>query len=457
MSFNTREVDIDARTDQGRQRTSNQDSVGRADEAQVDRSLRERYGRLYLVADGVGGNADGADASRLVVEHVIDTFYYDPDLPDNPEERLPAAIKRATNIIHDEANRRRNNMRSTVVAAVVHQDRLIIANVGDSPAFLIRPGQAPKQLTVAHIHRGKNGSKGALAQAMGDEEVFPAKFATAFQADDIVVLCSDGLTDLLAPDEIAAIVTRYPAEQATKHLIREANKRGGHDNISVVVVRNGPPPAVVAPEPQTAVNPHWLLVGGAVVIVVAAMIGAFLLFNFLGADEESPPVAPPGNGAPTIATSAANPDNNPGASIFGGPPTATLAGMPSPTPSPEPPVPTKPPSGPQGPNRTPRTNPTATPIPPAPANPPAATDTPAPPPAPTDPPPAPTDPPPAPTNPPPAPTNPPPAPTNPPPAPTNPPPATTGPTTQPTPETTTQPTPETTTQPTPETTTQPTP
>lgn len=347
MTFSTQNVDIAAHTDRGRQRSDNQDAVGRADEAPyIRREQRETYGRLYLVADGVGGNADGAVASRLVVERTLDHFYNDHDLPEDPELRLVAAIKRASVAVHNEAVRRRNNMRSTVVAALIHDDRLIIANVGDSPAFLIRPNQAPKQLSVAHVHKSDRG-KGSLAQAMGDEEVYPARFAMTLQPDDIVVLCSDGLTDLVKPDEIADITQRYPAEQATRQLINLANKRGGHDNISVIVIRNGQPPAVSSLPAAPSFDQRWLIVAGGVLgVVVLLALVLFALPRNDAVNTDPPSVRPTLEGGSRTEI----PNNSSGAPGLGNLPTATLAGFPTstftPTPEPTRLVPTRPASRP---------------------------------------------------------------------------------------------------------------
>jgi serine/threonine protein phosphatase PrpC len=276
MGTSTASFDIDARTDRGRQRSNNQDSIGRADRWKnrdgqpIERSLRERYGRLYIVADGVGGNADGADASRMVVDEVMQAFYYDTRLPEEPVERLRAAIEFATSVIHAEAHRRHNNMASTIVAALIHDSTLTIANVGDSPALLCRPGQTPKLLTKAHVRRESDGGT-SLAQAMGDRQVVPSIFSMPLEEGDAVVLCSDGLTDLVQPDEIAEIVSTRPAGDATRTLIALANRRGGHDNISAIVVRNAPPPKRVAPFAGRRVLMAVAALG------VAGLLGAVLL------------------------------------------------------------------------------------------------------------------------------------------------------------------------------------
>ncbi len=284
MSMGTSTFDVDARTDRGRQRANNQDNVGRADQwhrkdgISVDRDLRERYGRLYVVADGVGGNADGADASRIVVDEVINAFYYsagDDQFPEAPVDRLKAAIEYASRQVFAEAKRRRNNMASTVVAALIHGNTLTVANVGDSPAILCRVNEQPKTLTKAHIRRSEDGGK-ALSQAMGDKQVYPSLYSTEWRENDVIVLCSDGLTDLVTPEEIADIVLSTPnARQATRKLINLANQRGGHDNISAVVVRHAPPTGEIdrswsVPIPTRA---QFLAVIGLVALSVLSIIG----------------------------------------------------------------------------------------------------------------------------------------------------------------------------------------
>lgn len=337
MSLSTASFDIDARTDRGRQRSNNQDSIGRADQwrnalGPLERELRERYGRLYIVADGVGGNADGADASRMVVDLVIGTFYRDTSgtLPEDPEERLRAAIERVTGEIHAEAQRRNNNMASTIVAALVHNERLIIANVGDSPAILVRTGQAPKQLTKAHIRREADGGT-SLAQAMGDPQVSASLFSMPFAPGDAVVLCSDGLTDLVQPTEIAEVVERYPSGDATRVLIDMANRRGGHDNISALVVRNGPPP----PRRAAGIGGRRMafLAGG---LAVALMLGVLLFFApqlISGVPQPNVPDAPQ-RATQVFQLGGGNQQSDPSQPVLStlNPATATL------TPSPIPPT-----------------------------------------------------------------------------------------------------------------------
>ena len=351
MGTSTASFDIDARTDRGRQRSNNQDSIGRADRWKnrdgqpIERSLRERYGRLYIVADGVGGNADGADASRMVVDEVMKAFYYDTRLPEEPVERLRATIEFATSVIHAEAHRRHNNMASTIVAALIHDSTLTIANVGDSPALLCRPGQTPKLLTKAHVRRESDGGT-SLAQAMGDQQVVPSIFSMPLEEGDAVVLCSDGLTDLVQPDEIAGIVSTRMAGDATRTLIALANRRGGHDNISAIVVRNAPPPKRAAPFAGRRVLMAVAALG------VAGLLGAVLLTLPL---LNATPVLPQGSSQQS-GTSLSTPLFGGGShtTIPGGLPTSTLGALPTPTDTPAPPTATR---------RPPTARPTAQPSP----------------------------------------------------------------------------------------------
>ncbi|MFQ3682798.1 protein phosphatase 2C domain-containing protein [Roseiflexus sp.] len=332
MATSTASFDIDARTDRGRRRTNNEDSIGRADQwsdrdQQVSRALREQYGRLYVVADGVGGNADGEDASRMVVNEVMRAFYHNSSgvLPENPVERLRAAIEQANSAVYAEAQRRGNNMASTIVAALIHGDTLTVANVGDSMAFLCRSGQSPKPLTKAQVRQEADGGK-ALVQAMGDQRVHPAMFSVQLHEGDAIVLCSDGLTDLVQPAEIAEIVTVHSSERSTRALIDLANRRGGHDNISVIVIRNGPPPKL-AP----AASPG--LEGRARMLAASLFVAALLAVVVIAAPYLNPP--PPGgeNNAsrPTSAPVALVGGGNQNTAVLAGLPTATLGALPTAT------------------------------------------------------------------------------------------------------------------------------
>jgi len=247
----TRAFDIGSLTDQGR-RSNNEDTVLRVEDwDRATQSQRHTLGRLYVVADGVGGNDNGEVASDLVVKGLMQ-HYYDESVAEgtSPIDRLRRAVELTTREISDESLRRDNNMRSTVVAALIldpdgqrERRRLVLANVGDSPAILFRKGQPPRKLSQDHVRRDQT-----LSQAMGDEVVNVAMFNEPLQIDDVVVICSDGLSDgergPVTPKEIERVIRGTSAQAASAELVRLAKRKGSSDNISAVVIRNGdrPPP-----------------------------------------------------------------------------------------------------------------------------------------------------------------------------------------------------------------------
>lgn len=237
----TIDFDIGQHTDKGIRRQDNQDRMGRADKwlDKEQHELRQRYGRLYVVADGVGGNQNGEKAARMTVEGVLQRYYDEQDSanPADLHERLRYAIERTSEKIYYAAEDDCTNMASTIVAALVYQDRLIVANVGDSRALLIR-GRDKSVVQVSTDH-ATPGRKGMLTQSMGDIEVEVTIREEPFTPGNIVVLCTDGLTDLVTPDEIQDIVSRNNAGSASKELVALANRKGGHDNITALVVRHG--------------------------------------------------------------------------------------------------------------------------------------------------------------------------------------------------------------------------
>ncbi|MGQ9741677.1 protein phosphatase 2C domain-containing protein, partial [Chloroflexus sp.] len=285
MGVSSTRFDVGAHTDRGRQRSNNEDAIGRADQwsykgQKIQQTQREQYGRLYIVADGVGGHNDGEVASRMVVNEVIRLFYTENEtLSTDPVERLKAVIREASTCVYNESQRRQNNMRSTIVAALAFEDRVVIANVGDSRAYIVRDDTI-KQLSLDHSRRRQDGLS-VLTQAMGDPDVSPATFTTPWRDGDRIVLCSDGLTDLVDAEEIANIVRQKSAQEATKQLIKLANQRGGHDNISVVVIHHAPSVESVAADKGNGSIPidrRFLLIAVLLIGMLSVSgVGALLL------------------------------------------------------------------------------------------------------------------------------------------------------------------------------------
>jgi serine/threonine protein phosphatase PrpC len=302
MASSTGSFDISALSDIGRGRKDNQDCFARAESLRGEQGqrLRAAFGRLYIVADGVGGNDDGDIASQMVVDYVMEYFYHRSSAPRQAIERLRYAIEHANQDVHAAATSRGNNMASTIVAALIHDDMVTVANVGDSPALLFRRGAAPKQLTVDHVGADSAGAA-LLTQAIGDPEVQIALATERFEPGDILVLCSDGLTDLVTSEEIRRVVHENSAREASRKLIRLANERGGYDNITALVVRNGRLPFF---RQEGFLQIAVAVVAVAMLVALLYVLVSFLLDGDLGTNGNGALTASPAYGSRTPSASS---------------------------------------------------------------------------------------------------------------------------------------------------------
>ncbi|MGB0094591.1 MAG: Stp1/IreP family PP2C-type Ser/Thr phosphatase, partial [Solirubrobacteraceae bacterium] len=226
-----------AKTDTGRQRRDNEDSMfARAP--------------VFVVADGMGGAQAGEVASQIAIEA------FRQGLPDagSPEQRLAERAHEANRRIYDlsRAEHERAGMGTTLTAAYLDDADVAIAHVGDSRAYLFRDGSLTR-LTQDHslvdelVRRGKlteeqaaeHPQRSIITRALGPEptvEVDTWRYPA--QAGDVVLLCSDGLTSMLSEDRLADVLgSAATLEQAADELIRGANEAGGRDNITVVLFR----------------------------------------------------------------------------------------------------------------------------------------------------------------------------------------------------------------------------
>ncbi|MDX6699014.1 MAG: family protein phosphatase [Solirubrobacteraceae bacterium] len=230
-------ADSFAKSDVGRQRRSNEDRA-------------YEQAPLFAVADGMGGARAGEVASKIVVETLSE------GLPEagSDEERLAAAVREANGRIHDLATAEpdRAGMGTTVTAAYVGEDGVAIAHVGDSRAYRLREGTL-ERLTHDHslvaelVRRGKlteaeaeeHPQKSVITRALGPEAAVEVDRHTHLARDgDVFLLCSDGLTGMVPEDRIAEILAGAAGLKAAgQALIREANERGGRDNVTVVLFR----------------------------------------------------------------------------------------------------------------------------------------------------------------------------------------------------------------------------
>ena len=232
------------KTDTGNKRSNNQDSIFFSDTSVGP------LPNLYIVADGMGGHKAGDRASKMAIDITVD-FIKKSSL-ENPIAVLKRAMVYANNEIYKAANSdvELNGMGTTMVAAVVLNDKLIVANVGDSRLYIVN--NDIKQITMDHSlveelirsgelerKRGRNHpEKNIITRAMGSkDEIVPDFFEIDLCEDDICLMCSDGLSNMVEDDEIKDIVLENDSlEDMVRALVDRANYYGGSDNISVVII-----------------------------------------------------------------------------------------------------------------------------------------------------------------------------------------------------------------------------
>ncbi len=258
-------------TDKGRQREGNEDAVYPHTDSstfpfQPDPTRVTYMGQILVVADGVGGGGAGSEASRWVRRVVVER-YYDAPADGHPGHNLQQAVLQANAALYQYIQSTgARDAGSTIVAAVIYGDILYVASVGDSRAYIFRNGQIDRitrdhtlaqqkydmgQITLQQLETDPDRS--VLIRSMGAHPTVAVDLnQRRLSPGDVVLLCSDGLTDVVRDEEIAGIVHKYPPRRAAQELIKLANKRGGPDNISVVIARVGGKAATV---PRAAKKP----------------------------------------------------------------------------------------------------------------------------------------------------------------------------------------------------------
>lgn len=232
-------------TDIGRKRTLNQDY------AYLTLEKKGLLPNLFVVADGMGGHRGGGYASRLAVETILSEI--EKSEAAETSQILVDAIRRANDCIRHTAaeDERLAGMGTTVVAATCVGDTLEVANVGDSRLYIANEKEI-RQITQDHslveemvrfggisreqarIHPDRN----IITRAVGVEEDLKVDcFFVPLKKGDKVLLCSDGLTNMLEDDEIRRILEeKESVEDRALGLVEAANMRGGRDNIAVIIM-----------------------------------------------------------------------------------------------------------------------------------------------------------------------------------------------------------------------------
>jgi serine/threonine protein phosphatase PrpC len=243
-------VKFAAKTDLGLMRENNEDKFDFMEPE--DPALLASRGSVYAVADGMGGHAAGQIAAELALKTFLKT-YYEPTAA-NPEDALVSAVAAANTVVHATASAipGRHGMGCTLTAAVVLQDKLWVAHVGDSRAYLMRAGEL-KQLTEDHSWVAEQVKRGAMTQeearlspfrnvitrSIGaSNSIQPDVFSLPLQSGDLILICTDGLSGVVTDSEILRILSEETAPSfAAAKLIDAANSAGGPDNITVLILR----------------------------------------------------------------------------------------------------------------------------------------------------------------------------------------------------------------------------
>lgn len=205
---------------------------------------------LFILADGMGGHNAGDYASRYTVEMIVDSVRNSSDT--SPAAIIRQAIGRANQAVMEKARTDIDleGMGTTVVVATVQDRELCVANVGDSRLYLVC-GEALTQITKDHsyvqemvrrgeispeaarLHPDRNIITRAVGGGYGIEVDF---FEVELKEGDRILMCSDGLTDMLEDEEIFEIINeKQNTEDAVRELIEAANDYGGNDNITVIL------------------------------------------------------------------------------------------------------------------------------------------------------------------------------------------------------------------------------
>jgi serine/threonine protein phosphatase PrpC len=260
-------LEIFAQTDVGRTREHNEDALlvanlSTGEALQFGRTVlqpADPAGTLFLVADGMGGAAAGEVASATAVNIILDY------LRKGVAGRMQVAADEIVRLMHGaaaEANRaifeyaaRRSDLRgmgTTATMAVLVGDTVYVGQIGDSRAYLVRQGHAyqltrdqsllQKLIEVGELSEADaalSERRNIILQALGPERQVQLDVTRQqVRRGDVLILCSDGLSNLVSPEEIAqAVDEELDLAAAVDRLVRTANARGGPDNISVIAVR----------------------------------------------------------------------------------------------------------------------------------------------------------------------------------------------------------------------------
>jgi serine/threonine protein phosphatase PrpC len=230
-------VTVAGKSDIGRKRSNNQDSF-----------IINEESHLFSVADGMGGHSGGEVASALAVR-TLEKFFREPSALSVPQ-LLQESIRVCNKAIYDhsQANPRLAGMGTTMTAVALEGPWVHVGQVGDSRCYLYREGEL-YQITEDHsqvYELLKAGlisednlhtlQKNVITRSVGYEEnVQVDLYSRHALSGDRYIICSDGLSGMVAADQIARVLQNFDIEQAAQNLVDLANLQGGEDNVTVIV------------------------------------------------------------------------------------------------------------------------------------------------------------------------------------------------------------------------------
>jgi PPM family protein phosphatase len=315
-------LNVDAQTHPGMTGKNNEDRYA---VASFVLEKRDRTPVLFAVlADGIGGHRAGEVAAELAVNHLMQVVARSDGR--HIRRTIEEAVIEASDAIaaHSESNENFKGMGATCATAWIVGDKLHTAYVGDSRIYLVRGGRI-QQLTVDHTWVQEAIERGVLTPEMarqhpnvhvirrylgsptppdpdfrlklfndeGDQHAENNQ-GLQLQPSDILLLCSDGLTDLVWNDEILEVIRSKPnLKEASRALIELANSRGGHDNITVVLIAVPPNFKLIVRK-----NVNWTpwiigIIAGIILVMGAAAVFTLGLLSRDGKLTPTPTITPP--------------------------------------------------------------------------------------------------------------------------------------------------------------------
>ena len=238
-----------AKSDVGKVREINEDAF------YISNSLDEV--QLYMLADGMGGYNGGEIASKLAIQsaknYIENNFKEIEKDKDSIIQLIGSSIEYANMVVYEKSkeNKELSGMGTTLEVCLIYNNRAFIGHVGDSRIYRIRKDfmrkltqdhsyvqKLVKDGTITQEEAAHHPQKNMLMKALGcNAFVEPDVMVKGFLKDDILIMNSDGLTNLVSQEEIFKEAKKN-MEQATKNLVQMANDNGGYDNITVIIIKN---------------------------------------------------------------------------------------------------------------------------------------------------------------------------------------------------------------------------